>query len=332
MSVWNLPSCYSEVATVTCLLLLPPLQATAGEVAPRVPWLFPSDFTLFLHQASASIRPLAESSQPEWMQHSQTQCASPNANDHLGASAGGAGTAPWPCKRGEAGQVRLLAGSAAARGQPQPTSLQRPARAWEQRAAMAVLSFLSAGETTELQVLTRPGRPQVGKREHAGIFLFAVKRGCWLSGCFSVCLMGSVHQHSGLQLCGLGLWRLWAYFVSSKLFLSDFQVNSRQVLTPLSCYSLPRKLSELWNFSFYFLPSRPCLRRQQVPLVGAVSSRHKTGKWRRGIFTSRNPVWQDKDVWVCERDCGRQLCATRTRRRGSPWDWRRSFLWREGAG
>lgn len=33
-----------------------------------------------------------------------------------------------------------------------------------------------------------------------------------------------------------------------------------------------------------------------------MSSRRNAGKRRREIFTSRNPVWQAKDVWACERD------------------------------
>lgn len=33
-----------------------------------------------------------------------------------------------------------------------------------------------------------------------------------------------------------------------------------------------------------------------------MSSRHNTGKWRRGNFTSRDPVWRDEAVWACQRD------------------------------
>lgn len=132
--------------------------------------------------------------------------------------------------------------------------------------------------------------PKLGRRgcRQAGGWVFVY---FWWEACTST--LGSLV---------LGLWRSRAEFVSGKLLLSDFQVNGRQILTPLSCYSLPSKRSELWNFSFYFLPSWPCLRRQQVPLVGGTSSRHDAGKWRREIFTPRNPVWQAKDVWACERD------------------------------
>lgn len=122
----------------------------------------------------------------------------------------------------------------------------------------------------------------------------------WLRGC--LCVPREARTEPVLGLCGSGSC-LRARFVSGKLFLLAFQVNIRQILTPLSCHSLPRKLSELWNFSFYFPPSWPCLcRRQQVPLVRGMSSRHNTEKWRRENFTSRNPVWRDKDVWACERD------------------------------
>lgn len=134
-------------------------------------------------------------------------------------------------------------GTATAHGQPQP-SVCLWTLVQEQRAATAVLLFLSQ--------LERPQGPRSWpsrgswdshkwrRRSMSGFSCLLLKCWCWLSGRLCVCLMGSVHQNWGL--CGLGLWCLWAEFVSGKLFLSELQVNSRQILTPLSCYSLPKKL------------------------------------------------------------------------------------------
>lgn len=100
--------------------------------------------------------------------------ASPNANDHvddLGGSVEGAGTAPSRCQRAKAGQVKP--------GQLQPPTLQRPSLLPGSRGQLWQRSLSSHRRGNHrAQVLTRPGRPrfpQVEKREHAAIFLFALE-------------------------------------------------------------------------------------------------------------------------------------------------------------
>lgn len=175
---------------------------------------------------------------------------------------------------------------------------QRPAFVWEQRALMAALPLPPGKPQGPRPDPAREAGIPAGREDgEAGIFLFLLGRQALAIRCLSHGKHGPVLGLRGLGPC------LWARLVSGQLFLLGFQVNIRQILAPLSCHSLPRKLSELWNFSFYFPPSWPRLcRRQQVPLVRGMSSRHNTGKWRRGNFTSRDPVWRDEAVWACQRD------------------------------
>lgn len=84
-------------------------------------------------------------------------------------------------------------------GMLQPS--QHPAFVWEQRALTAALPLLS-----------QPGKPQgppswpsqggwdshkQGRRSMAGFSCLFLKRRCWLSGCLSVCPMGSMNQCRG---------------------------------------------------------------------------------------------------------------------------------------
>lgn len=71
----------------------------------------------------------------------------------------------------------------------------------------------------------------MGKRERAGIFLFASETRALAIRVFLRVSDGERTPALGARACGTGK----PGFVGGELFLSDFQLNSRQILTPWGC-------------------------------------------------------------------------------------------------
>ena len=181
MSVWNLtdsPPCCSQVATVRHLLLVPPFTSHSRRGSTTGPLALPSRYhTLPPPNMSLRSPPSLQKalSQSECRTARQTRVCERQQPPQCFCRRGWHSTLALQESQSWAGEA---AGRQCRRTRAAPAAvLPAPSPCLGAEGSYGSTPFpLTAGETTGPQVLTQPGRPrfpQVGKREHAGIFLFA---------------------------------------------------------------------------------------------------------------------------------------------------------------